>query len=166
MTLLDLIPYSYIIGLIGLIIAIAIYFRVKSYPKGNEVMQEIAEAIHSGAMVFLKKEYLFITIFVLVLFIVLWKLFSIYTSLAFLTGAGCSMLAGFIGMKASTHAAVRVTQAAISNGAAQALTVAFQGGAVMGISVAALGVAGLSLFYFFTKDPIICLLYTSPSPRD
>jgi K(+)-stimulated pyrophosphate-energized sodium pump len=155
MTLLDLIPYSYIIGLIGLIIAIAIYFRVKSYPKGNEVMQEIAEAIHSGAMVFLKKEYLFITIFVLVLFIVLWKLFSIYTSLAFLTGAGCSMLAGFIGMKASTRAAVRVTQAAISNGAAQALTVAFQGGAVMGISVAALGVAGLSLFYFFTKDPII-----------
>ncbi|HUU51765.1 MAG: sodium-translocating pyrophosphatase [Candidatus Aminicenantaceae bacterium] len=155
MTLLDLIPYSYIIGLIGLMIAISIYFLVKSYPKGNEVMQEIAEAIHSGAMVFLKREYLFITVFVLVLFIVLWKLFSIYTSLAFITGAGCSMLAGFIGMKASTRAAVRVTQAAISNGAAQALTVAFQGGAVMGISVAALGVAGLSLFYFFTKDPII-----------
>jgi len=155
MTLLDLIPYSYIIGLIGLMIAISIYFLVKSYPKGNEVMQEIAEAIHSGAMVFLKREYLFITIFVVVLFMVLWKLFSIYTSLAFLTGAGCSMLAGFIGMKASTRAAVRVTQAAISDGAAQALIVAFQGGAVMGISVAALGVIGISLFYFFTKDPII-----------
>jgi K(+)-stimulated pyrophosphate-energized sodium pump len=155
MTLLELIPYSYIIGLIGLMIAISIYFLVKSYPKGNEVMQEIAEAIHSGAMVFLRREYLFITIFVVVLFIVLWKLFSIYTSLAFLTGAGCSMLAGFIGMKASTRAAVRVTQAAISDGAAQALTVAFQGGAVMGISVAALGVAGISLFYFFTKNPII-----------
>jgi K(+)-stimulated pyrophosphate-energized sodium pump len=155
MTLLDLIPYSTIIGLIGLMIAIGIYFQVKSYPKGNEVMQEIAEAIHSGAMVFLKREYFFITIFVVALFIVLWKLFSIYTSLAFLTGAGCSMLAGFIGMKASTRAAVRVTQAAISNGAAQALTVAFQGGAVMGISVAALGVAGISLFFFFTKDPII-----------
>jgi len=155
MTLLDLIPYSYIIGLIGLMIAISIYFLVKSYPKGNEVMQEIAEAIHSGAMVFLKREYLFITIFVVVLFMVLWKLFSIYTSLAFLTGAGCSMLAGFIGMKASTRAAVRVTQAAISDGASQALIVAFQGGAVMGISVAALGVIGISLFYFFTKDPII-----------
>ncbi len=155
MTLLDLIPYSYIIGLIGLMIAISIYFLVKRYPKGNEVMQEIAEAIHSGAMVFLKREYLFITIFVLVLFIVLWKLFSVYTSLAFITGAGCSMLAGFIGMKASTRAAVRVTQAAISNGAAQALTVAFQGGAVMGISVAALGVVGISLFYFFTKEAII-----------
>ncbi len=155
MTLLDLIPYSYIIGLIGLMIAIAIYFLVKSYPKGNEVMQEIAEAIHSGAMVFLKREYLFIAIFVVVVFIVLWKLFTIYTSLAFLTGASCSMLAGFIGMKASTRAAVRVTQAAISKGAAQALMVAFQGGAVMGISVAALGVVGISSFYFFTKDPII-----------
>jgi K(+)-stimulated pyrophosphate-energized sodium pump len=155
MTLLDLIPYSFIIGFIGLMIAISIYFLVKSYPKGNEIMQEIAEAIHSGAMVFLRREYLFITIFVVVLFIILWKLFSVYTSLAFLTGASCSMLAGFIGMKASTRAAVRVTQAAISEGAPQALTVAFQGGAVMGISVAALGIAGISIFYFFTKDPII-----------
>lgn len=155
MTLLNLIPYSYIIGLLGLTIAIAIYFLVKSYPKGTEVMEEIAEAIHSGAMVFLKREYFFIAIFVLIVFTVLWQLFSIYTSLAFLTGASCSMLAGFIGMKASTRAAVRVTQAAISKGAAQALTVAFQGGAVMGISVAALGVAGISLFYYFTKEPVI-----------
>ena len=151
MTLLEMIPYSFIIGLIGLMIAIAIYFLVKSYPKGNIVMQEIADAIHSGAMVFLRREYLFITIFVVVLFIIFWKLFSVYTSLAFLTGASCSMLAGFIGMKASTRAAVRVTQAAISEGAPQALTVAFQGGAVMGISVAALGVAGISIFYYFTK---------------
>jgi K(+)-stimulated pyrophosphate-energized sodium pump len=155
MTLLDLIPYSYIIGIIGLMIAISIYFLVKSYPKGNESMQEIAEAIHSGAMVFLRREYLFIAIFVVVLFIVLWRLFSIYTSMAFFTGASCSMLAGFIGMKASTRAAVRVTQAAISDGAAQALTVAFQGGAVMGITVASLGIVGISIFYFFTKDPII-----------
>jgi len=155
MTLLDLIPFSYVIGLAGLMVAIIIYFLVKRYPNGNEVMQEIAEAVHSGAMVFLRREYIFITIFVAILFFVLWKLFTVYTSLAFITGAGCSMLAGFIGMKASTRAAVRVTQAAISRGAAQALTVAFQGGAVMGISVAALGVTGISLFYFFTKDPII-----------
>ena len=55
------------------------------------------------------------------------------------------MLAGFIGLKGSTRAAVRTTQGAISDGAAKALTVAFQGGAVMGISVAALGVAGIRL---------------------
>ncbi len=155
MTLLDLIPLSSIVGIIGLMIAITIYFLVKRYPKGNKVMQEIAEAVHSGAMVFLRREYVFIAIFVAILFFVLWKLFSVYTSLAFLTGASCSMLAGFIGMKASTRAAVRVTQAAISKGAAQALTVAFQGGAVMGISVAALGVTGIGLFYYFTRDPII-----------
>ncbi len=155
MPLLDLIPYSFIIGLIGLMIAISIYFLVKSYPKGSVTMQEIAEAIHSGAMVFLRREYLFISIFVVVVFLVLWRLFSVYTSLAFITGASCSMLAGFIGMKASTRAAVRVTQAAISDGAAKALTIAFQGGAVMGISVAALGVAGISIFYFFTRNPII-----------
>jgi len=118
-------------------------------------MQEIAEAVHSGAMVFLRREYIFISVFIACVFIILWKLFSIFTSLAFLSGASCSMLAGFIGLKASTRSAVRTTQGAILKGAPHALTIAFQGGAVMGISVAALGVAGIGLFYFFTKDPII-----------
>ncbi len=118
-------------------------------------MNEIAEAVHSGAMVFLRREYSYILIFVILVFIVLWRLFSVYTSLAFLTGASCSMLAGFIGLKASTRSAVRSTQGAILGGTPQALTVAFQGGSVMGISVAALGVVGIGLFYFFTKDPKI-----------
>ena len=87
MNLLELLPYSFILGLIGLLFAIALYFFVKRYPQGTEVMQEIAEAVHSGAMVFLRREYTFIMVFVIVLFFVLWKLFSIYTSLALLTGA-------------------------------------------------------------------------------
>ena len=155
MELLNLIPYSFIIGFLGLAFAIILYFFVKKYPKGNEIMNEIAEAVHSGAMVFLRREYTYIFIFVILLFIILWKLFTIYTSLAFLTGASCSMLAGFIGLKASTRSAVRSTQGAILGGVPQALTVAFQGGAVMGISVAALGVIGIGIFYFFTKDPKI-----------
>ncbi len=155
MELLNLIPYSFIIGFLGLAFALILYFLVKKYPKGNEIMNEIAEAIHSGAMVFLRREYTYIFIFVILLFIILWKLFTIYTSLAFLTGASCSMLAGFIGLKASTRSAVRSTQGAILGGVPQALTVAFQGGAVMGISVAALGVIGIGIFYFFTKDPKI-----------
>jgi K(+)-stimulated pyrophosphate-energized sodium pump len=65
------------------------------------------------------------------------------------------MLAGFIGLKASTRSAVRATQGAIQGGTPSALSIAFQGGAVMGISVAALGVAGIGIFYFFTKDPLI-----------
>ena len=155
MELLNLIPYSFIIGFLGLAFALILYFLVKKYPKGNEIMNEIAEAVHSGAMVFLRREYTYIFIFVILLFIILWKLFTIYTSLAFLTGASCSMLAGFIGLKASTRSAVRSTQGAILGGVPQALTVAFQGGAVMGISVAALGVIGIGIFYFFTKDPKI-----------
>lgn len=155
MTIINLIPYSFTIGILGLAFALVLYFLIKKYPKGNELMNEIAEAVHSGAMVFLRREYTYIAGFVVVVFLVLWKLFSVYTSLAFLSGASCSMIAGFIGMKGSTRAAVRSTQGAILGGVPRALTIAFQGGAVMGVSVAALGVVGIGLFFFFTKDPKI-----------
>jgi K(+)-stimulated pyrophosphate-energized sodium pump len=155
MFLMELLPYSFILGFLGLIIALVLYFMLKRQSSGSDVMQEIAASIHSGAMVFLRREYSFISIFVVIVFLVLWKLFSIHTSLAFLTGAFCSMLAGFIGMKASTRAAVRTTQAAKTGGLPEALSLAFQGGAVMGISVAALGVIGLGVIYYFTRDPII-----------
>ncbi len=152
MALLDLIPYSFIVGLLGLVFALVLYFLIKRYPRGNDRMIEISEAVHSGAMVFLRREYTYIFIFVVVMFVVLWKLFSVYTSLAFLTGASCSMIAGFIGLKGSTRSAVRAAQGAIEGGTPRALTIAFQGGAIMGISVAALGVVGIGIFYFFTKN--------------
>ena len=107
MALLNLIPFSFIVGFLGVLFALFLYFLVKRYPTGTEIMDAIAEAIHSGAMVFLRKEYTYISIFVVIIFAVLWKFFSIYTSLAFFTGASCSMLAGFIGLKASTRSAVR-----------------------------------------------------------
>jgi len=152
MMLLELIPYSFLVGMGGLAFALLLYFSVKRLPRGTERMIEISEAVHSGAMVFLKREYSTIFLFVVVMFIVLWRLFSVYTSLAFFTGASCSMLAGFIGLKGSTRSAVRAAQGAIEGGTPRALTIAFQGGAVMGVSVAALGVAGIGLFYFFTKN--------------
>jgi K(+)-stimulated pyrophosphate-energized sodium pump len=80
---------------------------------------------------------------------------SLGTGLAYLTGAACSMLAGFFGMKAATHANIRTTQAAISKGTAEALDVALSGGSVMGISVASLGILGLGLVYLYTQDPFI-----------
>ncbi|MBN2409416.1 MAG: sodium-translocating pyrophosphatase [Candidatus Aminicenantes bacterium] len=155
MNILNLVPYSFLIGILGVVFALLLFRRVRKYPKGNPAMEAIAEAVHSGAMVFLKREYSAIAIFVAVVFIILWKFFSIFTSLAFLTGASCSLLAGFIGLNASTRSAVKTTQGAISGGTPLALTIALQGGAVMGISVAALGVAGIGIFYFFTKDPVI-----------
>ena len=153
--LLKLIPYSFILGFAGLAFALSLYFVIKKYPEGNQTMKDIAEAVHSGAMVFLRREYGFIVIFVSAVFFTLWKLFSIYTGLAFIFGAGCSMFAGYIGMKGSTRSAVRATQGAIVKGAAHALSIAFKGGAIMGISVASLGVAGIGLLYFFTKNPMI-----------
>src|SRR4030042_1162748 len=155
MTVLNLVPYSFVIGILGVVFALVLFYRVKKYPKGDAFMEEIAEAIQCGAMVFLKREYFAIAIFVAVTFLVLWKFLSIFTSLAFLSGAACSLLAGFIGLKASTRSAVKTTQGAITGGTSLALTIAFQGGAVMGITVAALGVAGVGLFYFFTKDPLV-----------
>lgn len=146
---------SIAIGLIGLAIALTLYLIIKKKSPGSPLMVEISEAIHSGAMVFLRREYMSISVFVTAVFIILWQLFSIHTALAFLTGATCSMLAGFIGMKGSTRSSVRTTQAAIEGGTPLALSTALRGGAIMGLSVAALGLIGLGIFFFFTKNPLI-----------
>ena len=66
MTLLGLIPHLYLLGFLGLIFAISLYFYIKRYPKGNALMQEIAESIHSGSMIFIKREYTFIFIFAMI----------------------------------------------------------------------------------------------------
>ncbi len=155
MTLIQITPYVFILGILSLLCALGLYFMLKRLPQGSDLMKEIAESIHSGAMTFIKREYTYILVFITAAFILLWQLFNIYTGLSFITGAFCSMLAGFIGMKASTRSAVRATQGAIEGGMPRALSVAFQGGSVMGISVAALGLSGIGVIYFFTKDPLI-----------
>lgn len=153
--MLNIISFVPWIGILGIIIAIITYFDVKRRPAGNELMQKIANTIHHGAFVFLRREYQIIAIFIVVIFIVLSLLLSIYTALAFLSGAVCSMLAGLFGMEAATRSSVRTCQAAKDGGIHKALTVAFRGGSVMGISVAALGVVGLGFFFLFTKNPLI-----------
>ncbi|MFO7981636.1 MAG: sodium-translocating pyrophosphatase [Candidatus Aminicenantes bacterium] len=153
--LIHITPYVFILGIISLFFALGLYFLLKRLPQGTDLMKEIAESIHSGAMTFIKREYTCIFIFITAVFILLWQLFNIYTGLSFITGAFCSMLAGFIGMKASTRSSVRATQGAIEGGMPKALSVAFQGGSVMGISVAALGLTGIGVIYFFTKNPLI-----------
>ncbi len=155
MTLIHIASYVFILGIFSLLCALGLYFLLKRLPQGSALMKEIAGSIHSGAMTFIKREYTYILVFITAVFILLWQLFNIYTGLSFITGAFCSMLAGFIGMKASTHSAVRATQGAIEGGMPKALSVAFKGGSVMGISVAALGLSGIGVIYFFTKDPLI-----------
>ena len=141
-----------LIGLVGLVFALILFLWIKSKPAGTDVMKEISDVIHDGAMVFLKREYSILVIFVIVVFALLaWRI-QLETGLAFLGGAACSMLAGFIGMKAATRANVRTTAAAKDSGQSMALSIAFSGGAVMGMTIASLGLIGVGIvFYFFGK---------------
>ncbi len=146
--------FAPIFGIIGLILAWIIYAYVKRQSDGNETMREIADMIHRGAMVFLEKEYSILVIFIAVVFLLMFWKIGIFTAIAFVSGATCSMLAGFFGMSAATRANVRTSQAAFKFGQAKALNVAFFGGSVMGLSVASLGLVGLGIFYyFFGRDP-------------
>ncbi len=136
------------LGLVGLIVALMLYFYIRRQPAGTDVMQGIAEQIESGAMTFLKREYSVLSIFVLVVAGLLWWAIGMWTSAAFLFGAISSMMAGFIGMKAATKANVRTSEGARSFGQGVALRMAFSGGAVMGLAVASLGLVGIGTIYY------------------
>jgi K(+)-stimulated pyrophosphate-energized sodium pump len=150
--LTDAMPW---LGLVGMLIAILTYFSIMRKPAGSELMRKLNDKIHHGAFVFLRREYQIIAIFIIVVFTVLALSLSIWTAIAFLGGALCSMTAGLLGMQASTRSNSRTCQAAIDGGISRALSVAFTGGSVMGISVAALGVVGLGFYFMFTQDPFI-----------
>ena len=141
-------------GLIGLLVAGILYQIILKASPGTKKMQDIGDEIHAGAMTFLKAEYKILTIFVVIVAGLLFFYFNMATSLAFISGAIASGLAGFLGMKAATKANVRTTAAAKDQGQAASLLMAFQGGSIMGLSVASLGLLGLGiLFYFFGRDP-------------
>lgn len=139
-------------GIAGLLLALIFYLYIKKLPVGTEKMRQLSEHIHNGAMVFLKREYNYLYKFIVIVFVLL--LFINYrTALSFLGGAICSMLAGYIGMIAATRANVRTTEAARSEGLSRALFVAFMGGEIMGLSVASLGLLGVSLVFLILGDP-------------
>ncbi len=151
-SILQLVPW---IGVLGMVFAFISYIIVKGYSPGNEKMRAISDKIHSGAMVFLKREYQIIAIFMVVVFIALALLLSIWTAVAYLCGAISSMLAGFFGMEAATRSNARTCQGAKDGGTPRALSIAFRGGSIMGMSVAALGVIGLGFFFLFTKHDAV-----------
>jgi K(+)-stimulated pyrophosphate-energized sodium pump len=140
--------YAPFIGLLSLIIAWLIYGYVKKQPNGNPLMQELEEAIHSGAMAFLKREYSTLLIFIAVVFVLLGWGIAWKTAIAFVTGAFCSMLAGFSGMTAATRGNSRTAEAANKSGQARALNVSYFSGSVMGLAVAGLGVLGLGFWFW------------------
>ena len=153
--------------IIAVIFSIFLAVAIMKKPRGSEKMQEIARAIQKGAMAFLKTEYSLLAIFTIGVFCAIFffiddsqLLFCAGkdgkegvggTALAFLAGALSSALAGWIGMWIATRSAVRTTEAA-KGGLAPALRIAFSSGTIMGMTVVALGLAGVAIFYFWFGD--------------
>jgi K(+)-stimulated pyrophosphate-energized sodium pump len=135
-----------LVGVAGLGFALLGYFSLFGYPAGTKKMQDIADRIRSGTVVFLKQEYKITAIFLIISFIAICFTLCLPTAIAFLAGSICSMLPGWIGMKAATTANVRTCQAAKESGLQKALNIASLGGSVMGISVASVGIIGLGTY--------------------
>jgi len=136
---------------LGIMMAAKMFRDIRSVVVENDKMNEIAAMIQEGAMTFLRTEYTWLVGFIVIVFVLLsWKV-SGFTAIFFLLGAGCSMTAGFVGMKAATMANVRTSWAANQEGQGRALEVAFSGGAVMGLVVASLGMLGVTVLYMISR---------------
>ncbi len=144
------------VGVLALLFALyLVVTKINTVDVGTERMKEIATYIQKGAMAFLLREYRALAVFVAVLAVVIWVGLGIPTMIAFVLGAVFSTLAGFIGMRVATKANVRTANAAKESGMNKALSVAFSGGAVMGMSVVGLGIIGVSIIFLAYGDPKI-----------
>jgi K(+)-stimulated pyrophosphate-energized sodium pump len=143
--------FPVIAGPVALLIAIALYFRIKAQPDGNETMNRIAMYIREGSMAFLTREYKVLAVYSVVVMLLLGYALGMVAAVSFLAGAFLSLLAGFCGMKAATYANVRTAQAAREGSKPNALLTAIDGGAVMGLSVAGLGLLGLGVLYIYFR---------------
>ena len=142
-----------IAAVLALLFATYLAAKVNRQDEGTERMKEIAGAIAEGARAFLTAEYKILVIFVLVLFVLIgFGIGSWVTAVCFVIGALFSTIAGYCGMTVATKANVRTANAARQGGMNRALSVAFSGGAVMGMCVAGLGALGVSIVYIITGN--------------
>jgi K(+)-stimulated pyrophosphate-energized sodium pump len=143
-------------GVLALVLALYYTRAVLAAPQGNERMIELSTAIREGAMAFLKREYTWVSVFVVVMAVLIAVLLDWgrpWGAVAYVFGAVLSALAGFVGMRIATAANARTTEAARTGGIPAALPVAFRGGAVMGFTVAGFGLLGVGLaFWLFNED--------------
>jgi K(+)-stimulated pyrophosphate-energized sodium pump len=148
-----------IAGGIALVFAGLIAMRVVSADPGNQRMQGIGDAIREGASAFLRREYVALVPFVIVIAVVLGVLIDWLTlgsavpgtAISYLAGTFCSAFAGFIGMNVAVRANVR-TAAAAMRGLNPALRVAFSSGSVMGVTVVGVGLLGVTILYLIFQD--------------
>ena len=137
---------------ISILVAIYLYFYINKQSSGTDRMKEIASAIQEGARAFLKVEFKYLAVFVVVVAAVLVIFLSPIMAAAYVFGSICSALAGYLGMTVALKANVRSANAA-KDGLNKAFPIAFRGGAVMGLAVVGLALLGLSAVYALTGDP-------------
>ena len=146
-------------GAVALLFAAIMTKRVLSADAGNEAMREIGDAIREGSSAFLRREYLALVPFVVVMTIVLGVVIDLVTlgsaipktAISYLAGTICSAAAGLVGMNVAVRANVR-TAAAAMIGLNPALRVAFSSGTVMGITVVGIGLLGVTILYLIWQD--------------
>ncbi len=149
----NLIYVCIVAGLLALISAFLLLSKINKSSEGTDRMKEIASAISEGATAFLKAEYKVLIIFCAIIFVLIGVgIGSWVTAVCFLVGALFSTLAGYVGMHTATKANVRTAEGARTSGMSKALSIAFSGGAVMGLCVVGLGLLGVSVVYFFTNN--------------
>ncbi len=147
-------------GLFGLAVAFFLYNKVNSIKIENETVAKITARIQDGAMAFLWAEYRLLFAFIVAVAILLLvggeeRGLGLETMIAFIIGAICSVAAGFSGMRSATSANGRTAQAAADGGQSAALTTSYNGGAVMGLAVGGLGLAGISLMFYLTETEFL-----------
>ena len=144
---MDFIPP--ILGIAGMVVAYILYGMVMKYPEGDDAVKKIGDQIHEGAMVFMKREYTILLMFLAAQVVLTFIFLDSGVGIAVIVGAMSSSIAGWIGMYSATKANVRTATAAQTDGASSALTVAFFGGSIMGLCVASLGLIGLGGLYVY-----------------
>ena len=142
---MNLLYIPILVGIIAILVVILLVKDILKKNSGNERMKEISGYIEEGAMAFLRKEYLYLSVFIVVVAIAILIFLSYKTAMAFVVGAIFSIITGYVGMRIAVKANVRTAEAA-KDGIKGALSIAFSGGTVMGLSVVGLGLIGLGFF--------------------
>lgn len=151
---MDLVYIAPIAGLAALLFACYLFYSVQQESPGNERMQSLSQAIFEGAMAYLNRQYKTLIPFTVILFAILFFVGGYKLAVSFIVGAVSSAVAGYLGMSSTTKSNSRTTEAARHN-LNKALSVAFRAGGVMGMSVAGLGLLGVSVLYIVFRDPVV-----------
>jgi len=134
-------------GLTSIAVSFYLYYYVNKQDAGSPKMREISDAIKTGANAYLRRQNMTLAAFVVVMAVIMGIFFGFYMALAYVFGSLCTTIAAYFGMNAAVRANVRTANAA-RKGLNQAFSVAFFGGAVMGLSIVGMALLGASVLYY------------------